>query len=91
MAESNSDPVVLNRLTDGTVLLVGGRGSNGGSTATAQSFDPAKGTWTATDALTASRIVRSAFTLPDGTVLAIGSSSTDAGGTASAEVYDPRR
>jgi WD40 repeat protein len=88
---SYSDLLVLNQLTNGSVLLVaGGSGASATGMATGQLFDPATGTWTAVgEPMGQTKYVRSAHVLPDGTVLVVGSSTTDPGGTPSAEVYHP--
>ncbi len=61
---------------DGTVLVVGGDGVPGGDSpvplATAELFDPASGTWSATASMAAGRIGLTATLLADGTVLAVG-------------------
>jgi N-acetylneuraminic acid mutarotase len=79
-------------LLSGKVLIVGGwaDGDGGGSTAakTAEVYDPAEGTWSATGSLTGPRYEHTATLLPSGKVLVAGGN----GGyisIASAELYDP--
>jgi N-acetylneuraminic acid mutarotase len=82
-------------LGDGDVLVAGGTTDPQGDTAlaSAELYDPAKGTWAATGALTGPREGASATLLPDGDVLEAGGS--DPTGTpaadplATAELYDP--
>jgi hypothetical protein len=52
-------------------------------------YDAATDTWSAIEALTQGRYVRSASLMPDGTVLVVTSSTTDADGQPRAEIYDP--
>ena len=89
MTETYTDLVVLNQLADGKVLLVGGGGSRAGDVASGQLYDAATDTWSAIEALTQGRYVRSASLMPDGTVLVVTSSTTDADGQPRAEIYDP--
>ncbi|MGZ6259804.1 MAG: hypothetical protein ACXWN5_02990 [Candidatus Limnocylindrales bacterium] len=66
--------------------------------ATAELFDPASGTWSATGHLTYARFGAASATLADGRVLVVGSASGDDGGVAkvdaraydSAELFDPK-
>lgn len=87
-------------LTDGRVLVVGGRDNNcsdGGncpvsSLASAEIYDPATGVFTATGSLNLSRWGHSATLLPNGKVLILGGKTTDLPNTdraVTAEVYDP--
>ena len=82
------------RLLDGRVLVAGGGGLPGicftGDLASAELFDPATGTWSATGAMTGGRSYHTASLLPDGRVLVAG------GGYGfsqpvyeTAELYDP--
>ena len=71
-------------LPNGKVLLAGG--SNGGALASAELYDPASGTWTATGSLGTAR--HTATLLPTGKVLVAGGSNSS-GFLASAELYDP--
>jgi hypothetical protein len=79
-------------LADGRVLVAGGGGAEAGNAwKTAELYDPATGTWTATGNMLESRHDHTATLLPDGRVLVAGglaSFATD-GVLASAEVYDP--
>jgi hypothetical protein len=78
-------------LPDGRVLVVGGlAGTNNNSypLASAELYDPASGTWTATGSLSSARRSSTATLLPNGKVLVVGGED----GTttlASAELYDP--
>ena len=70
-------------LPDGTVLVAGGADHGGGGgryLMTAELYDPATGTWTATGSLSAPHGGHEAQLLPDGTVLVTGDPS---------ELYDP--
>jgi N-acetylneuraminic acid mutarotase len=85
-------------LADGKVLVAGG--VSGFSTsylvlASAELFDPATGSWTATGSMGTPRTDHTATLLPDGKVLVAGGSATTPIGVdaapaiASAELYDP--
>ena len=87
-------------LPDGTVLVAGG--DSGGATspalASAELYDPVRGTWAATGAMIQSREGQTATLLPNGKVLVTGGDSPDFPATAghfsqhpqaSAELYDP--
>ncbi len=86
-------------LRDGRVLVVGGADNSvgGGALATAELYDPVKGTWAATRAMSKARVGHTATLLPDGTVLVAGGwDGSGEGGApvgpphfASAELYDP--
>ena len=84
--------VTATLLPDGRVLVAGGgefRGVGLFPLASAELYDPADGTWTATASLNAGhgRLFSTDTLLLDGTVLAAGGSGK--GYLASAEVYDP--
>jgi hypothetical protein len=85
-------------LADGRVLIIGGCTSNpigddscpGGSTASAEIFDPATGAFTQTGQMMTGRTSNIAVLLPDGRVLVaggIGNHSTD--DLATGELFDP--
>ena len=75
-------------LPNGKVLVAGG--VNGGvSLASAELYDPASGTWTATGSLGAARYLHTATLLPNGKVLVAGGVNDTNGTLASAELYDP--
>jgi N-acetylneuraminic acid mutarotase len=77
------------RLLDGRVLVVGGYGTSDGSAlATAETFDPATGTWSAAGTMATPRVLAGASLLPDGRVLVTGGSN-EAAAHASAEIWDP--
>lgn len=81
-------------LADGRVLVAGGNVSgsqqagSGCCLATAELYDPATGTWTATGRMFAARVDHTATLLIDGKVLVAGGASHN-GMLASAELYDP--
>ena len=76
-------------LTDGTVLVTGGHTARleGNEYASAELFNPATGTWTATVDMGVARRSHTATLLPDGTVLVAGGIPDDA--YHSAELYRP--
>jgi hypothetical protein len=87
-------------LPDGRVLVTGGGGSEDESACqchaplgSAEAYDPATGTWSATASMTADRTGHTATLLPDGRVLVASGDGLEIGiGTvmlASAELYDP--
>ncbi len=90
-ARSSSDL----RLHHTSTLLPGGRvlvggGFNGGAVRSAELYDPATGSWTATSDLITARFVLAATLLPNGKVLVAGGAvSTHGDGLANAELYDP--
>ena len=57
--------------------------------ASAELYDPASGTWTATGSLGTARYVHTATLLPNGNVLVAGGIGGSTGYLASAELYDP--
>jgi hypothetical protein len=75
-------------LPDGRVLLTGGieRGSAEGRTTSAEIYDPARGTFSATQSMKLAR-----FKLQNATVLLPNGKVLIAGGAQSAEVYDPAK
>jgi hypothetical protein len=91
-----SDGAVATALTDGRVLLEGGRDTNGRWITDAEVFDPSTGRWTATGSLRQARGAgHTATLLPDGRVLLVGGQCDNCWQTGSAtnraEVYDPVR
>jgi len=78
-------------LSDGRVLVAGGRGSE--VNASAEIYDPKTGTFHDTGSMLTARYKHTAGLLPDGRVLiAGGSDARDWHGTLnSAEIYDPKR
>ena len=88
-------------LADGKVLVAGGTESGRGRQtsegedvrsceclASAEVYDPASGTWTATGSMITDRGDHTATLLPDGSVLVAGGKNIDSG-LALAELYDP--
>jgi hypothetical protein len=76
-------------LPDGKVLVAGGTGGDGSALAalaSADLYDPASGTWSATASMVAARRGHTATLLPDGKVLVAGGGGI---GPTSAELYDP--
>ena len=75
-------------LPNGLVLIAGGIDRTGYS-ASAELYDPATGSWSATDRLNLARSGHTATLLPNGKVLVVGGVNTDLNLTATAELYDP--
>ena len=68
----------------------GGRGGNtSGSLTSAELYDPASGSWTATGSLNTARLDHTATLLPNGKVLVAGGLDSSFNASASAELYDP--
>src|SRR6266446_9623936 len=89
------DPLVVPRtahaataLTDGRILITGGRDSAGNIVAVSEIFDPATETSTASATLTTPRVDHTATLLPDGRVLVAGGTGAS-GSLNSAEIFDP--
>src|SRR5437764_4445498 len=89
------DPLVVPRtahaataLTDGRILITGGRDSAGNIVAVSEIFDPATDTSTASATLTTPRVDHTATLLPDGKVLVAGGSDGN-GSLNSVEIFDP--
>ena len=81
-------------LPNGKVLVAGGIHGTGAlafSLATAEIYDPATGTWSATGSMNVARAGQTATLLPNGKVLIAGGCNGRRCGTsvASAEIYDP--
>jgi hypothetical protein len=72
-------------LTNGKVLVAGGRDNGGNPLTSAELYDPALETWTTTGGLHLSRWGHSAVLLGNGKVLVVGG----VGAESSAELYDP--
>src|SRR5947207_4753141 len=88
------DPLVVPRtahaataLTDGRILITGGRDSAGNIVAVSEIFDPATETSTASATLTTPRVDHTATLLADGRVLVAGGSN-GSGSLNSAEIFD---
>ena len=75
------------------VLIAGGFDSTFNASASAELYDPASGTWTATGNLNNARVYHTATLLPNGMVLVAGGhdgpSFTPSDILSSAELYDP--
>jgi hypothetical protein len=82
-------------LPNGKVLVAGGLPTGGDTLvspalASAELYDVASGTWTATGSMTTGRVQQSATLLPNGTVLVAGGfGETNGNSLVSAELYDP--
>jgi hypothetical protein len=83
-------------LPDGKLLVAGGitgdagpAGTGGTALASAELYDPASGTWTATGSMHARRLDHTATLLPNGKVLIAGGHGPQGTALASAELYDP--
>src|SRR5213595_3119769 len=75
-------------LTDGRILITGGRDSAGNIVAVSEIFDPGTDTSTASATLTTPRVDHTATLLPDGKVLVAGGSDAS-GSLSSVEMFDP--
>src|SRR5947199_5145771 len=89
------DPLVVPRtahaataLTDGRILITGGRDSAGNIVAVSEIFDPATETSTASATITTPRVDHTATLLPNGKVLVAGGTGAS-GSVNSAEIFDP--
>jgi hypothetical protein len=89
-------------LSNGKVLVAGGRGGNGDPIAFTELYDPASGSWTASGRMVGARAGHTATLLADGRVLVVGGSdslgsnhvlqgpqSSSNGLLATTELYDP--
>ena len=78
-------------LSDGRVLIAGGREGRDIILSSAELYDPASETFTVTGSMTAHRVGHTATLLPDGRVLIAGGSSKEFyhGALSSAELFDP--
>ncbi len=74
-------------LPNGKVLVAGGFNSTGNPLTSAELYDPASGSWTATGSLNTARVAHTATLLPNGKVLVAGGQNGSA--LTSAELYDP--
>ena len=79
------------RLADGKVLITGGRNASDTPVASAELYDPATGSFTATTDpdMTTPRAFHQATLLDDGKVLITGGENASGTAVASAELYDP--
>jgi uncharacterized repeat protein (TIGR03803 family) len=75
-------------LTNGLVLVAGGRNDGGGILSRAELYDPNAGTWADTGYLNQERSSFAAVLLSNGKVLVVGGYS-NSGDISSAEIYDP--
>jgi hypothetical protein len=75
-------------LTDGTVLLAGGRDSNGNAIASAEIYTPANSTFAGTGSMNSARCFHNAVSLADGMAMVIGGASSTST-INSAELYNP--
>jgi N-acetylneuraminic acid mutarotase len=75
-------------LSNGKVLVAGGRVSGAVITSSAEIYDPATGSWSATGSLGSARGYFAAVLLPSGKVLVVGGIGSSAI-LSSAEIYDP--
>jgi hypothetical protein len=74
-------------LPNGKVLVAGGEDNGGNGLSSAELYDPASGTWTATGSLGTARAYNTATLLPNGKVLV--ASGNNGPALNSAELYDP--
>ncbi len=85
VARSGHFAVVLN---DGRVLVGGGNSSGGGTTNSAEIYDPSNDSWTQIHPLTSARAHATAALLQDGTVLIAGGDNSGAPSN-TIEIFDP--
>lgn len=76
-------------LTNGLVLVAGGRNNGGSVVASAELYDPTNGTWTPTGSLHQPRASFSSALLPNGKLLVVAGQNDGAVDQSSAELYDP--
>jgi hypothetical protein len=79
-------------LTDGRVLVAGGRHCENGicfPVASAEIYSPTAGTWNSAGNMTVPRVGHTATLLPDGMVLVAGGENSAGTALASADLYDP--
>jgi WD40 repeat protein len=78
-------------LPNGRVLVAGGatHGGPGGVLASAELYNPATGSWTATGSMLAARWFHTATLLANGRVLVVGGQDNNLHGQSTAELYDP--
>ncbi len=77
------------RLRDGRVLITGGQSETAPSLASAELYDPATQTFTATGNMTSPRLLHTAILLPTGDVLIFGGLSSRTTVATTAELYHP--
>jgi hypothetical protein len=82
-------PVPLTVLSDGRVLIEGGKAEHNQTTAIAELYDPATGQWSVTGSLGNPRANHSATLLASGMVLVTGGYNEDFGTLTFSELYDP--
>ena len=85
------DFAAVEQMQDGRILIAGGSGNSGGAPgySTAEIYDPAAGTYTATGSLNYPRMMTSSANLNDGKVLLVGGWYND-NSSAYPEIYDPQ-
>ncbi len=88
LVQDRSAPTAT-RLGNGKVLLTGGAIGAGAPFASAELYDPAPDTFTATGSMSIGRIYHTATLLPNGKVLIVGGGIASGDTTASVELYDP--
>ena len=76
-------------LTDGKLLIAGGRGNAGPTISVAELYDPFSGTWVLTNSMSADRAEHTATLLPNGKVLVVGGYSSTNGALTGTELFDP--
>jgi hypothetical protein len=79
---------VATALSDGSIMITGGRDSAGNLVAVSEIFDPETQTSTASATLTTARVDHTATRLADGRILVAGGTG-DTGPLSSAEIFDP--
>jgi ribosomal protein L18E len=76
-------------LSDGRIIITGGRDDAGTLVADSEIFDPESQTSTGSATLTTARVDHTATVLLDGRVLVAGGSDADGNALSSAEIFDP--